>query len=397
MRVIGAALRTLTWTVDGAGAARGRTERSCVVLELTAVPGVLEEPEPGDDLRLEPRPPRDRIIGLGEAAPLPGMSIDALADAEHDLAQLARLLPFEIADCDEASVFAASAARAPSARFAIETALLDALAREAGRTIAQLVRRDHSLLAEQRPRRRGRFRDDDDFDVRSVPLSVVVDTADEAARAVAHGVRSLKIKLGADDDLERVAQIAAAAPGATLRIDGNGSWRRREVASRLAALAQLPIDYVEEPCGATHELLDGQPLPCKLALDESLTGLLMSELQPALASPSLAAVVLKPTLLGGLTPAIVIAQLARARGVAAVVSHALEGPIGTAACAELALVLGGEVPVGLAPHGGLTGWRLELPQLAADRVRRSDMPGLGLGPLDLAAVVDACGGVAPVV
>ncbi|HEY0194643.1 MAG TPA: enolase C-terminal domain-like protein [Kofleriaceae bacterium] len=365
MRIVAAASRVVSWPIASRGAARGRTERAAVLLELTAVRSTLDDPE----LILERLPRPARLVGLGEAAPLPGMSIDALADAAHDLAELARRVPFELSDTDEASVFAAGAARAPSARFAIETALFDLLAREHDRSIAQLFT----------PR------------LRAVPLSAVVDTADEAARAVAAGMRSLKLKLGADDDLERVAQIAAAAPGVRLRIDGNGTWRRRDVADRLAQLAQLPIDYVEEPCGASHELLD-EPLACKLALDESLTGLLMSELRPALASPALAAVVLKPTLLGGLTPALVIAQLARASGVAAVVSHALEGPIGTAACAELALVLGGDVAVGLAPHGGLTGWRLAVPQLAADRVQPASYPGLGFLGLDLAGALAACPG-----
>ncbi|MGH9888621.1 MAG: hypothetical protein ACREBE_24020, partial [bacterium] len=71
------------------------------------------------------------------------------------------------------------------------------------------------------------------------------------------------------------------------------------------------------------------------------------------------------------------------------VSHTLEGPIGTAACADLALALGGEHPVGLAPHAALAGWSIDVPQLAADHVRASAAPGLGFADLDLDGAVHA--------
>jgi O-succinylbenzoate synthase len=186
-----------------------------------------------------------------------------------------------------------------------------------------------------------------------------------------------------------VFAIAAAAPSARLRIDANRSWPRAEVADRLAVLAALPIDYVEEPCVDAHRLLD-HPLACRLALDESLPELSPDELGAALRSPQLAAVVLKPTLLGGLSAAVALAVRARRAGVAAIASHGLEGPVGTAACAELALALGGPQPAGLAAHAALAGWRVAVPQLTADRLRPASAPGLGFVDLDLdlAGLVD---------
>jgi O-succinylbenzoate synthase len=216
-----------------------------------------------------------------------------------------------------------------------------------------------------------------------VPLAAVVDDPASAQRAFAAGIRCLKIKLAAADDPERVRAIAAAAPGARLRIDANRSWPRDEVIDRLAALAALPIDYVEEPCREAHRLL-AAPLPCPLALDESLLAMTSDEILAALASPQLAALVLKPTLLGGFSVVLPLAARARRAGRLAIVSHALEGPIGMAACAELALALGGNHAVGLAPHAALVRWPLAVPQLAADRVRAAGAPGLGYPDLDLA-------------
>ncbi|TMQ09516.1 MAG: hypothetical protein E6J90_10475 [Deltaproteobacteria bacterium] len=401
------------------GAARGRSERAAVLLEVRSDRGA---------------------VGLGEAAPLPGMSLDTLAQAQAALATFARLAPFELAACETHHARASGAApgahvgaseirhrsapRAaesqipgeaprsgsfvatptgsgllpfeivdrdaaqllvtapPAARFAIETALCDALAHDRGISLAALLSSfvDRAISAA-----------DTSALPPGVPLAAVVDDPVAARRAFAAGIRCFKIKLAAGDPLDRVLAIAAAVPAATLRIDANRTWPRAEVAARLAALAQLPIEYVEEPCRDAHLLLNTTPLACKLALDEGLPQLSRDELVTALRSPDLAAVILKPTLLGGLSAAIELAALARQAGVAAIASHGLEGPIGTAACAELALVLGGAPPAGLAPHAALAGWRIQVEQLAADHIRAAAAPGLGFADLDLAAVVKACG------
>jgi L-alanine-DL-glutamate epimerase-like enolase superfamily enzyme len=354
MRIVSVAARTIRWSIASRGAARGRTERAAVVIEARTDRGV---------------------VGLGEAAPLPGMSPDTLEDAERAIAAFAQGAPFELADREAAYALAAASSLAatasPSARFAIETALLDALARDRGIALAALLGSSAGGAAR-------------------IPLAAVVDDPETARRAFAAGIRCLKIKLGPGDDPGRVRAIAAAVPGARLRIDANRSWPRAEVAARLAALADLPIDYVEEPCVEAHLLL-AEPLPGRLALDESLAVIAPDELRVALRSPALAAVVLKPTLLGGLSTATSLAELARCAGVAAIVSHGLEGPVGTAACAELALALGGDHPAGLAAHPALAGWSIEVGQLAADHVHGLAAAGLGFADLDLAGVVTACG------
>ena len=368
MRIVALAAETVRWPIAGTGAARGRSERAAVIVEVRSAGGAT---------------------GLGEAAPLPGASPDTLADARDAIALFARLAPFEVVDRDAAHLLVASTTPSPAARFGLETALLDALAREQGISLA-------ALLGAPSERRRPGASAAPAGKVLScsrVPLAAVVDDPDAARAAFAAGIRCLKIKLGADETpgvaADRVRAIAAAAPGAALRIDANRSRPVAEVAARLAALAPLAPEYVEEPCRDPHRLLGGA-LACPLALDESLADLGEDELAAALASPQLAAVVLKPVLLGGLTAALALAAQARAAGVAAVASHALEGPIGTAACAELALALGDARAAGLAPHPALAGWRLAVPQLAADHVRAAAAPGLGFAGLDLAGALHAC-------
>src|SRR5882762_6161438 len=117
MRIAAIAARTLRWPIAGHGAARGRSERAAVILEVRSDRG---------------------IVGLGEAAPLPGLSRDMLDDAERAIAAFAGRAPLTI-DAP-AAAFAVAASAPPAARFAIETALLDALARERGISLASLLR-----------------------------------------------------------------------------------------------------------------------------------------------------------------------------------------------------------------------------------------------------------------
>ncbi len=354
MIVTGIRSRLVRWQIAGEGAARGRTERTAILVEVELASGA---------------------IGLGEAAPLPGMSLDSLEDAGAGIdAFVARVhAAASVAATAVASVtieptvvaiaaLAASITRSPSARFAIETALLSAHATESGRSLADL------LVVSP---------------VDSLPCAVVVDDPDSARRAVAEGARCLKLKVGPTGDLERVIAIHHAAPDAMLRIDANRSWSRALTRPLLHALADLPIDFVEEPCPDAHELL-AEPLPLAIALDESLAALTDDQLAAALRSPGLATLVLKPTLLGGHHACLTLAARAAAAGKDVVVTHALEGPIGTAACAELALAIAGQLgsttPAGLAPHAALAGWSHVVAQVGPTTLRRS--------PLDAALRLD---------
>jgi len=303
MRLVRVAHRIVRWPIEQRGAATRWREREAVIIAVRTETGAT---------------------GLGEAAPLPGMSIDTIADAVAAAEALAARVPALLETPGHATALADRTTTAPAARFAIESALLAAYAQQTRTSVA-------ALLSHAQPRAELR--------------SAIV--ADEPHEAI--GARCVKIKAGRD-----ARAIAAAAPGARLRIDANRTWPQGEVTARMSALADLPIDFVEEPCADAHELLD-RPLPCRIALDESLVELAPAELARALESPQLAALVLKPTLLGGFSRCLELAAEAHRHGVAPIVSHALEGPIGYAACIELARAIGADVPVGLGPHPALVG------------------------------------------
>jgi o-succinylbenzoate---CoA ligase len=295
--------RVVRWRLAPTGAARGRTIRESVIVEVMRPSGA---------------------IGYGEAAPLSprdsiGNALRALDGARVD---------------------------SPSARFAIEIAELDAFAKEIGVPLASIL---GSNIAE-------------------LPTAIVVDAPVETT------ARCIKIKVGPDGDVERVRRIAAAAPHATLRLDANRSWPRDRVHAYMTELAGLPIEFVEEPCLDAHTL---GPMPLPIALDESLAD--------DVDWSGAAAIVLKPSLLG-LARCRELAARARAQGIAPIVTHGLEGPIGTAACAAFALAIGGDRAVGLGAHPALDAWDLRVPHLQPDRIVAVDLPGLGL---DAGAIEDA--------
>jgi len=92
--------------------------------------------------------------------------------------------------------------------------VIDALARRAGVAFATMLRPAPA------PR---------------VAIAAVVDDEPAARAAYAAGVRTLKIKLTAEDTLDRVRAIANAAPGAALRIDA------KKVAAVIALLAFFAV------------------------------------------------------------------------------------------------------------------------------------------------------------
>jgi L-alanine-DL-glutamate epimerase-like enolase superfamily enzyme len=60
----------------------------------------------------------------------------------------------------------------------------------------------------------------------------------------------LKVKLGGDGDLERIAAVRQAAPDAALIVDANEAWRDDQLERYLARMAELGVALVEQPLPA---------------------------------------------------------------------------------------------------------------------------------------------------
>jgi o-succinylbenzoate synthase len=317
------------------------------------------------------------VFGQGEAAPLPGYSDETLAEAERQLGAIdLGLLEASLSRAEDEPRSLGPALRKvlpsalPSAQFALETAAFDWLARRRDEPL-------HALLA--------RLSGSPNSAAESVPLCALLESEASLAsaeRAVAAGFESLKLKVGlAGGEREELALIQALrarfGDAIKLRLDANGAWASSVARERLEAFARFGIQFIEEPTAAGEAPLIAPALP--VALDESLRRAPVPS-RVELAQRGVNALVLKPTVLGGLLTTLAFVEQARNLRCASIVSHCFEGPVAYAALCELSLALGpSTVAHGLGRHAGLAAWSASLSASVGARLERHRSPGLGLG------------------
>jgi L-alanine-DL-glutamate epimerase-like enolase superfamily enzyme len=207
-----------------------------------------------------------------------------------------------------------------------------------------------------------------------------------ARRAVADGYRILKIKLGVlPPEQERAALTALAdglPSGILLRLDANRAWQEDTARAMIDALAQLPIEGLEEPLRRTDfkALRRLQAIaPWPIALDESVVGAALGEL---LASPPVRRIVLKPMVIGGPLSATRLAARVRAAGLEPVVTTTVDAAVGTCAALHTAAALMGDATHGLATSAWLAEDVAPPPGIEGGYMVVGDRPGLGVTPYD---------------
>lgn len=132
----------------------------------------------------------------------------------------------------------------------------------------------------------------------------------KAARAAA-GRPLLKIKLGAEGVVERVAAVRQGAPDARLVVDANEAWSAELYDALAPEMARLGVAMIEQPLPAGDDAaLAGRPRPVTLCADESCHD---RQSLPALAG-RYDMVNIKLDKTGGLTEALALKAAAEAAG-----------------------------------------------------------------------------------
>jgi L-alanine-DL-glutamate epimerase-like enolase superfamily enzyme len=339
--------------------------------------------------------------GLGEAAPLPGYSPDTIDNAWAALEEVSvgPLVEAARAGGLESLGHALDEARlVHSARFAVETAVLDAIARESSQvsmvshitSVAKPYAMNgaaiSSVLQDHTVSRSGLAGVAGDADVRVSALSLR-----------ARGIGTIKLKASGAEPALEAAWLRALGHelGAVLRLDLNGALAVEQAPAALEAYASAGVELVEEPC-AGAALLELGPCAVRWFADEALVDAALAA--RLIAHPGCAGLVLKPTVLGGFGACLELARRAIDAGKRVIVTHCFEGPVCLAAVAELALAVAameraaGSEPLamGVDQHAGLGAFpALVLPQLPErsedGALAILDPPRVGLG-LDAGAI-----------
>lgn len=165
--------------------------------------------------------------------------------------------------------------------------------------------------------------------------------AEAAARAVASGCRTVKIKVAAvgqtlADDVARVAAVREALPEARLRVDANGGWTLHDARSALRALLPFGLEYAEQPCAEVDDLaaLRKLELGVPIAADESIRCAEDPLRVRDAGAADIAVIKVQP--LGGVRTGL---RLAQELGLPVVVSSAVETSVGLRAGLALAAAL----------------------------------------------------------
>ena len=172
---------------------------------------------------------------------------------------------------------------------------------------------------------------------------VWMDTADRMLAAMADGIQRgftcLKLKVGAlpfEEEICLLREAHAAFPQAEIRVDANGAFSPTEALRKLDALAAAGVSSIEQPIRPgqwqeMRELCQHTPLP--IAVDEELIAA-HRDAERFLDTVMPQALVIKPSLHGGLVAAEQLAHMAEQRGIRLWINSALESHIGLTALAE---------------------------------------------------------------
>ncbi len=137
-----------------------------------------------------------------------------------------------------------------------------------------------------------------------------------------YGIRDFKLKVGGDDDHDRVTMIAnylrpsLATDRATLRLDANGAWTLDQAADRLSTWKSIPIAAIEQPLAKDCERDLSELRACvmpPLFYDESL--ITMNDAKRLIDLGVAGGFNIRISKCGGLLPSLRLADLARKNGI----------------------------------------------------------------------------------
>lgn len=268
------------------------------------------------------------IVGLGEAAPLKGLSIDDRSDFEKVTQQYCLQVEQGLAlGKSPTTILDAVDKQFPALKLGFEMALRDM--ENGGRRVYF----ESNLVDDQL----------------AIPINGLIwmnnkeHMLSQVKEKIAAGFHCIKMKIGAIDFEQECAILAHirkqyGPQDIMLRVDANGAFQPAEAREKLEQLSKYKLHSIEQPIQAGNtkvmrQLCEESPL--SIALDEELIGVFGLERKEAmLRAIKPQYIILKPTLLGGFEATDEWIQLANKMGIGWWITSALESNVGLGAIAQ---------------------------------------------------------------
>ena len=191
---------------------------------------------------------------------------------------------------------------AGGARNAIDCALWDLEAKQAGQTIWQLIGWDPQPV--------------------TTVYTVGIDEPESMQQDAAEhsDYPFIKVKVGIGDPVEQIGAINAGAPDSAIVIDANQAWTVADLEKYAATLKSMGVEMIEQPMDREHdEALRGYQAPLPICADESCAT--SADLERLEGLYSMVNIKLDKT--GGLTEALKLAEQALSMGFELMVGNML--------------------------------------------------------------------------
>jgi o-succinylbenzoate synthase len=279
------------------------------------------------------------VFGIGEAGPLPGLSMDHSPDFEEKLFSVIRKFnEAAVTDPTPESVSRLVPGELPSVVFAFECAMLDL--QNGGKRILY---------------------NNDFVQGRSIPINGLVWMGDmdfimtQINQKIDQGFSCIKLKVGGLDfdrecDTLHYIRKRYFRDNITIRLDANGGFKTDTVLYKLEELSKFSVHSIEQPMkpGSVETATLCRKSPIPIALDEELIGKISkAEKQSLLEKLQPQYIVLKPTLHGGLNGCAEWIAIAQSMGIGYWMTSALESSIGLNAICQFTANYETPIPQGL--------------------------------------------------
>ncbi|HEU5289966.1 MAG TPA: o-succinylbenzoate synthase [Cyclobacteriaceae bacterium] len=280
------------------------------------------------------------VFGIGECAPLPGLSIDAKPDYEEVLQRVVAQIPSLSLQANTLLKDAKAVVPPgyPSIVFGLETALIDL------KNGGERILFNNSFIQ-----------------AKPIPINGLVWMGDldvmlqQASIKIEEGFKCIKIKIGGlnfekECDIIHYIRKKYFRDDIELRLDANGSFKPEDALYKLYDLAKYKIHSIEQPIKPgrpeMEELCRKSPIP--IVLDEELIGVesaddkkrLLERIKPNY-------IILKPSLIGGIQSSEEWISIAEAQGINWWMTSALESNIGLNAICQFTANYPVTIPQGL--------------------------------------------------